>query len=50
MLESGVGIKYEDECFVVQLGFHRRDTETLNLRPASSVIFRIGLKTGFMGA
>ena len=50
MLESGVGIKYEDECFVVQLGFHRRDTETLNLKPATSVIFRIGLKTGFAGA
>ncbi len=49
MLESGVGVKYEDECFVVSLGFHRRDTETLNLKPASSVIFRIGLKTGFAG-
>ena len=49
MLESGIGIKYEDECFVVSLGFHRRDTETLNLKPASSVIFRIGLKTGFAG-
>ena len=35
---------------IVQLGFHRRDTETLNLKPASSVIFRIGLKTGFAGA
>jgi LPS-assembly protein len=50
MLESGIGLKYEDECFIVQLGFHRRDTETLNLKPASSVIFRIGLKTGFAGA
>jgi LPS-assembly protein len=50
MLESGVGLRYEDECFVIQLGYHRRDTETLNLRPASSVIFRIGLKTGFAGA
>jgi arylsulfatase len=49
MLESGVGFKYEDECFVVSLGYHRRDTETLNLKPASSVIFRIGLKTGFAG-
>jgi LPS-assembly protein len=50
MLESGIGLKYEDECFIVQIGYHRRDTETLNLKPASSVIFRIGLKTGFAGA
>jgi hypothetical protein len=50
MLESGVGFKYEDECFVVSFGYHRRDTETLNLKPASAVLFRIGLKTGFVGS
>jgi len=49
MLESGFGLKYEDECFVASLGFHRRDTSTLNLKPASAAIFRIGLKTGFTG-
>jgi LPS-assembly protein len=49
MLESGIGLKYEDECFVASLGFHRRDTSTLNLKPASAAIFRIGLKTGFTG-
>jgi LPS-assembly protein len=49
MLESGVGFKYEDECFVISLGYHRRDTETLNLKPASAVLFRLGLKTGFAG-
>ncbi|HYM18858.1 MAG TPA: LPS assembly protein LptD [Micropepsaceae bacterium] len=49
MLESALGIRYEDECFVVQLGFHRRDTATLNLKPASAVIFRLGLKTGLTG-
>jgi LPS-assembly protein len=49
MLESGVGVQYEDECFIVSFGFHRRDTETLNLQPASAVLFRIGLKTGFAG-
>ncbi len=49
MLESGFGIKYEDECFVASFGFHRRDTSTLNLKPASAVIFRVGLKTGFTG-
>ena len=49
MLESGIGFKYEDECFVVSFGFHRRDTATLNLKPSSAAIFRIGLKTGFTG-
>ena len=49
MLESGIGVQYEDECFVASLGFHRRDTATLNLKPASAIIFRIGLKTGFTG-
>jgi hypothetical protein len=49
MLESGLGVKYEDECFVVSLGFHRSDTTTVNLRPSSSVVFRLGLKTGFSG-
>ncbi len=49
MLESSIGITYDDECFVASLGFHRRNTATLNLKPASSVIFRIGLKTGYTG-
>jgi LPS-assembly protein len=47
MLESSIGITYDDECFVASLGFHRRDTATLNLKPSSAVIFRIGLKTGY---
>jgi LPS-assembly protein len=46
-LESSIGITYDDECFVASLGFHRRDTATLNLKPSSSVIFRLGLKTGY---
>lgn len=49
MLESSIGVRYEDECFILSLGFHRRDTATLNLRPASAVIFRLGLKTGLTG-
>ena len=49
MLESAIGVRYEDECFVASLGFHRRDTATLNLKPASAVIFRLGLKTGLAG-
>ncbi|HXJ00117.1 MAG TPA: LPS assembly protein LptD [Micropepsaceae bacterium] len=46
-LESSIGITYDDECFVASLGFHRRDTATLNLKPSSAVIFRLGLKTGY---
>jgi LPS-assembly protein len=49
MLESGIGMKYEDECFIASFGFHRRDTATLNLKPATYVTFRLGLKTGFTG-
>ena len=47
MLESSIGITYDDECFVASLGFHRRDTATLNLKASSAVIFRLGLKTGY---
>jgi LPS-assembly protein len=47
MLESGLGLTYDDDCFVAALGFHRRYTTILNLPPASSVIFHVGLKTGF---
>jgi LPS-assembly protein len=50
MLESSFGITYDDECFTASLGFHRRDTATLNLPPSSSVVFRIGTKTGFTGS
>jgi LPS-assembly protein len=46
-LESSIGITYDDDCFVASLGFHRRDTATLNLKPSSAVIFRLGLKTGY---
>ncbi len=49
MLESSIGLRYEDECFIASLGFHRRDTATLNLKPASAVIFRLGFKTGLTG-
>jgi LPS-assembly protein len=48
-LESAIGIKYEDDCFVAELGFQRRDTATLNLKASSDVIFRLGLKSGLTG-
>ena len=50
MLESSIGITYDDECFVASLGYHRRDTATLNLKPSSALLFRIGLKTGLAGS
>ena len=46
-LDSGAGIAYEDECFTARLGFRRRDTTDRDLRPSSSIILKIGLKTGF---
>ena len=49
MIESGIGLKYEDECFIFAFGFNRREITTLNLKPASYAIMRIGLKTGFTG-
>jgi LPS-assembly protein len=48
-LDAGVGLFYEDECFIAQIGYrHRRATER-DLRPSSSVILRFGLKTGLPG-
>jgi LPS-assembly protein len=49
MIESGIGLRYEDECFVFAFGFTRREITTVNLKPASYAVLRIGLKTGFMG-
>ena len=46
---AGGGFKYEDECFMAQLGFQRRDTTDRDLRPSSSIILRLGLKTGLTG-
>ena len=46
MLESAFGLTYDDDCFIASLGYHRRYTTVLNLPPATSVVFHIGLKTG----
>jgi len=45
-LISGGGVRYEDECFIAQVGYRRTDTTDRDLQPGSSVILRIGLKTG----
>jgi len=49
MLEAGFGLTYDNDCFVAAIGFHRRYTTILNLPPASSIVFHIGLKTGARG-
>jgi LPS-assembly protein len=49
-LDAGLGILYEDECFFAQVGYRNRQTTDRDLRPSSSVILRIGLKTGITEA
>lgn len=46
-IESGAGFRYEDECFMAQFGVQRRDTTDRDLRPGTSIILKLGLKTGF---
>ena len=48
-LDAGFGLLYEDECFMAQVGFRRRETSDRDLRPSSSVILKVGLKTGLTG-
>jgi LPS-assembly protein len=47
-LDAGLGVIYEDECFIAQVGYRNRQTTERDLRPSSSVIVRFGLKTGLM--
>ncbi len=49
-LDIGIGLLYEDECLVAQLGYRNRRATDRDLRPSSSFVLRIGLKTGFEGA
>lgn len=49
-LDVGLGLLYEDECLVAQLGYRNRRTTDRDLRPSSSFVLRIGLKTGLNGA
>jgi len=49
-LDAGLGLQYEDECFIAQIGYRDRQTVDRNLRPSTSVILRIGLKTGITDA
>ena len=49
-LDLGIGLLYEDECLVLQLGYRNRRATERDLRASSSFVLRIGLKTGFVGA
>lgn len=49
-LDAGLGLMYEDECLFAQIGYRNRETSDRDLRPSSSVILRIGLKTGITEA
>ncbi|MGQ0742250.1 MAG: LPS-assembly protein LptD [Alphaproteobacteria bacterium] len=45
MRDARLGITYLDECFQFSVGFRRKFVQDRDLRPASSIIFRIGLLT-----
>jgi LPS-assembly protein len=45
-IEGSAGLRYEDECFMALFGFNRRETTDRDLRPSTSLILKIGLKTG----
>jgi LPS-assembly protein len=49
MIESRFGVRYEDECFIVSLGYSRSYVSDQNLPPSTSVLLRIGLKSGALG-
>jgi LPS-assembly protein len=49
-LDAGFGLRYEDECLIAQVGFRNRRATERDLRSSTSVIVRIGLKTGFVNA
>jgi LPS-assembly protein len=50
LIEGEAGFRYDDECFTMQVGFLHRETSDRDLRPTSSLILRIGLKTGLPGS
>ncbi len=45
MIEERLGISYEDECFTASLEYERKFTTLRDLKPGTSVLFRIGLLT-----
>jgi LPS-assembly protein len=44
-LDNEFGLGYEDECFGIAVGYHRKYTTDRDLRPSTSLILRVKLKT-----
>ena len=49
MLDTELGIGYEDECLGVSLAYRRKFTTDRDLPPSTSIILRFNLKTGDEG-
>lgn len=45
MIDERLGLSYEDECFTTSLEYARKFTTLRDLKPSTSVLFRIGLLT-----
>jgi len=43
--ELGVGLTYEDECFLMTVGYRRNDFEDRDVEPSNTVFVRLGFKT-----
>ncbi len=46
MLDTEMGVGYQDECLAVALAYRRKYTSEPGLPPSTAVILHIGLKTG----
>ena len=46
MLDTELGLGYQDECLAIALAYRRKYTSEPGLPPSTAVILHIGLKTG----
>jgi LPS-assembly protein len=46
MLDTELGLGYEDECLGISVAYRRKFTTDRDLPPSTSVILRFNLKTG----
>lgn len=44
-LDDEFGLGYEDDCFGISLGYHRKYTTDRDLKPSTNYVFRFKLKT-----
>ena len=49
MLDTELGLGYEDECLGISLAYRRKFTTDRDLPPSTSIILRFNLKTGDQG-